>query len=126
VRSCASPNCLNNAAPKKNYCPTCISRRWRAANPEMAAYNNLKTNAKRRGIGFFLTFEEFYQWAWETMYMALRGIDAEDMTIDRKKPHLGYRAGNLQMLTNRENARKGKREAWIPVRQTKEEAGTPF
>jgi hypothetical protein len=100
---------------------------WRAANPELSAYLDLRSNAKRRRVGFFLTFEEFYYWAWDNLYMILKGKGADDMTIDRKEPKLGYRIGNLQMLTNSENVRKYKRgECWVSVRESKEQAGTPF
>lgn len=116
-----------NEIRKGTKCDACYKRRWREANQERAVYNCLKSNAKRRGVGFFISFQEFVSFIVDTAYIRLRGTSADSLTIDRKDPRLGYRAGNLQILTLSENVKKYKRgEAWMPVKQSKEDAGTPF
>lgn len=92
----------------------------------MAVYSAKREDARKRKIGFFITFEEFVKFIVDTEYMLRKGRRKFDLTIDRVIPQLGYRAGNLQILTNQENARKGAKETWGAIRQTKEQAGTPF
>lgn len=118
--------CGNKAREGKTECNTCNKRRWRENNPIMAVYTAKRDDARKRRIGFFITFEEFVKFIVDTEYMLRRGRGKFDLTIDRIKPQLGYRAGNLQILTNQENARKGAKETWGAIRQTKEQAGTPF
>lgn len=112
---------------RKEHCETCHKRRWRENNPVQAVYSDLRSNARRRGVGFFITFGEFVDFIVDTAYMRFKGRFPKDLTIDRKIPKLGYRAGNLQILPNEDNVRKYRNgEAWEPVKQTKEDAGTPF
>lgn len=93
----------------------------------MAVYVQNRDNAKRRGIKFLLTFEEFVREIVNTEYMQRRGIYPNDLTIDRKIAALGYRAGNLQVIPNWQNLKKYKQgEAWTPQKQSKDDSGTPF
>lgn len=98
-----------NPANHGRHCKTCISRRYRTRNPVRAAYNALKQNATRREIIFTITYEYFAQWCRRSDYMAGKGRTKESYTIDREKNELGYVPGNLQVLTNSQNARKGNR-----------------
>lgn len=126
VKRCATRTCLNDAKSGE-YCWKCAKRRWREENPEKSTFANLRSNSKRRRVGFFLSFEEFVKFVVDTSYMRFKGTGKFDMTIDRKKPKLGYRAGNIQVLPNIQNVMKYHRgEAWSPEKQSKEEAGTPF
>jgi hypothetical protein len=75
-------------------------------NPVMYAYHNLKTNAKRRGHKFALTFEYFVKWCKETNYIDTKGRTSKAATIDRIIDELGYVDGNIQVLTLAENIRK--------------------
>jgi hypothetical protein len=123
--------CGNECKGTKNDCDKCYQRMWRAKNPERSVFNHLKNSAQRRRVGFFLIFEEFFDWLTGTeegkLYMKYKGREAENLSIDRKRPELGYRAGNLQVLTVSQNTKKFKAgECWPIQGQTKEEAGTPF
>lgn len=106
-KRCASPTCLNDAAPGRRICYKCKQRKFRERDEERAAYHNNKANSKRRGIHNDLTLEQFRTFVGANGYMQTKGIDADSMTIDRKIPELGYTDGNLQLLTLADNARKG-------------------
>lgn len=91
-------------------CYKCRKRLYRERNPAKDAYNNLRNSAKRRGIEFSITFEYFKEFAAKYDYINKRGQSATALTVDRKKPHLGYVVGNLSVITNSENVAKGNRE----------------
>lgn len=79
---------------------------WRERNPVRAAYLNLKSNAKRRGKQFELTFEEFEEFAVSTSYIAKKGRRKHSMHIDRIDENIGYTRSNIQPLQNGQNVRK--------------------
>lgn len=85
---------------------------WRRNNPFKYAYQTLKDNAKRREKGFSLTLDEFKGFCLETGYMVLKGINAEDATIDRIDESKGYELGNIRLLTVQDNAAR----RWHPNR----------
>jgi hypothetical protein len=88
------------------YCGSCRAKREKAHDLEAWAYRKLKSNAKRRGIFFDLTVEQFKAFCYKTQILLGRGIYADSYHVDRIRDELGYTAGNLQKLTNRENAQK--------------------
>jgi len=93
------------------------------------AYQNLKVSARKRGIGFFLTFEWFKDFIMGTDYLTSKGRNREGLTIDRKERHLGYAEGNLAVIPNIDNIKKYHREERFKkytFLDTKESAGTPF
>jgi hypothetical protein len=106
--ACKTKYC-KNVANHGTYCKTCISRRFRSRNPMKAAYNALRANAARRGHEFTITYEYFARWCRRSDYMAGKGRTKESYTIDRKDNRVGYVPGNLQVLTNSDNASKGNR-----------------
>jgi hypothetical protein len=69
-KRCKTPGCRNKRALHRSVCHKCASRKYRENNPMRASYQHLKDNAKRRGIYFDLTFEEFVQFCYETDYIA--------------------------------------------------------
>jgi hypothetical protein len=70
------------------------------------AFKDLRSNAKRRGIAFDLTLEEFVMLCDATGYMDSRGRQADDKSIDRIIPSLGYTLSNLRVIRVAENSRK--------------------
>jgi len=81
-------------------------RRYRKNNPIQDSYQNLKSNAKRRGIEFTISFEYFKKFAIETEYIFGKGRSRNSYTIDRIDPTKGYIEGNIQVLENHENVKK--------------------
>ena len=82
---------------------TIYNQGWRKRNPLKYSYLNLKSNAKRRGKGFNLTFEEFCEFAIKTQYIARKGRYKQHLHIDRIDESKGYTKENIQTLTNTEN-----------------------
>lgn len=104
--NCETQNCNNKIIVGKK-CSSCRCFETRKKDPEKYAYNNLKSNAKKRNIVFELTIEEFCQFCIETNYIIGKGKTKLSLTIDRKNNDIGYILSNLRVLTNSENSSKG-------------------
>lgn len=101
---CISWRCRRRAAKKKSgRCETCASRLYRLRNDDRYAYHNLRSSARKRGIGFELSFEDFMEFCAVTGYLEARGKDPTSLTIDRIKTSLPYGVGNLRILTYNDN-----------------------
>lgn len=68
-------------------------------HPEMYAYRQVKESARKRGIPFKLTFEEFKEFDRQTGYVESKGKSSEDLTIDRIDSAGAYEMGNIRALT---------------------------
>lgn len=104
-------NCIIDGCKRKKgngrYCHTCHARKVNQKHPLSRIYRNLKSNAKRRGKHFSLTPTYFKQFVLANGYLQGRGRTAQSLSIDCIKNHLGYREGNIQILTLSANASKG-------------------
>lgn len=89
-------------------CNTCRDRAWRAAHPENHLWKNLKASARKRGLPFNLTLEEFMEFCRENNFVARVGRGSDDATVDRRDPREGYSKANLRVLSGEENARLGR------------------
>ncbi len=105
-RVCDTPNCYRTPQPSRKKCETCRSRIRRELYPVKDTYYNLRSNAKRRGIEFSITLQEWEQFCIDTNYIELRGVHGDDLTVDRKKVWLGYTISNMQVLTKKANTKK--------------------
>lgn len=103
---CSIKYCSRKRAKGRKICCTHYSRQWREKNPIRDAYNNLKSNAKRRKKVFDLTFEEFKEFAVKTEYLDKKGRSATGYHVDRIREEDGYTRDNIQVLTNSENIKK--------------------
>jgi hypothetical protein len=83
-----------------------VKRKYKQKYPERYAYSILKNNAKRRGKIFTISYEYFLKFVIKHEYIAGKGITKHGLHIDRKKEHLGYIEGNLQVLSNTANIKK--------------------
>lgn len=70
------------------------------------AFQKLRSNAKRRGKEFDLTFDQFQQFCVKTEYLVGRGRTRTGFHIDRIRDDRGYTMDNIQVLTNTENITK--------------------
>ena len=88
-----------------------VDRQWKEANPKRDAYRNQKSNAKRRGVEFLLTFEEWRDW-WGKDF-AGRGSAKGRLVMARYGDKGPYQLGNIKKITCSENAREsnGRRES---------------
>jgi hypothetical protein len=80
-----------------------------------SAFTILRTNAKRRGIYFDLTPEQFTNFALSNKLFNKDGTRRTNYTVDRIKSELGYTDGNLQVLTTSENSRKKYVDYWYKM-----------
>ena len=103
---CIVEGCGRTKPKRGNICNRCMMSRWRANNPERAAFNHLKESAKRRRIAFRLTLEEFSAWGHKNGYFDGRGRTAHCLHVDRIRQDGAYEIGNIQTLTCRENSVK--------------------
>jgi len=74
------------------------------------AFANLRGNAKRRGLEFALTLDDFRAFSDATGYLVGRGTSKFSLSIDRIDARLGYRLDNIRVLTLSENSTKGNQE----------------
>jgi len=103
---CIGHACWNAPSGKQNWCSTCKKRRFRLAHPIRNSYNNLKTNAKRRGKVFELTFEQFREFAIKNKYVENTGKTAGSYSIDRERNEEGYTADNIRVMSLADNTIK--------------------
>lgn len=116
---CAEKYCKRPRSKRGRLCYKHEHQRRKYNNPYLYWYGVNRRNANRRakkagnGKFWYVTFEYFCEFCYETGYLILKGRGAEDMTLDCIKNELGYVDGNLQLLKNYENASKGtKKVTW--------------
>jgi len=98
---------------KTKTCGTCKTKRYRQRNPIRYAYHTHKDNAKRRGIEFSLTFEQFKAFAVEYNLIVNKGKTKQSLTIDRIDCNRGYMIDNIQAMSLSDNSTKGNYEKKI-------------
>ena len=101
-------------------------REWRENNKIQASYLILKAHAKERGIEFSLSKEYWGKFCEETEYHLLKGIGKNDLTVDRKDPRMGYVEGNIQILTMKQNRRKGFTDMKLLKESVEKDNDCPF
>ena len=115
---CLTKNCLGNATKHRRVCSKCRSAMDAENNPLTYSYRKWKSNAKRRGIPFDVTLEQYKEFCNRTGYLVGRGMGANHLTIDRIVNHLGYTYSNIECVTKSENVkrqRKGISGLSIPI-----------
>lgn len=87
-------------------------------NPAYYVFETVRASARKRGIDFKLTFEEFQEFDRQTGYVASVGRESESLTIDRIDTTKGYQLNNIRALTYKENVSKklnGLTEPYEPI-----------
>lgn len=107
TRKCTTKHCRNIAAKRRTICYKCITAKYKEKNPVKYAYYVLRNNAKRRGVAFELTFDEFSEFCVKYDYLAGKGRKKESYSIDRRDNTIGYLKSNIRVMTLGENSRKG-------------------
>ena len=87
-----------------------MSQAWKAAHPKQIAYATQKSGAKRRGIPFLFTLDEWIKW-WGDDY-DLRGVTRYDICMARKGDTGPYEIGNVSKLTNYQNDQDREARRW--------------
>lgn len=105
---CCAYGCGNKPNPRKGgLCDKHYARRRRELNPVGVRYSQAKQKAKARGIGWYITIDEFKAFCERTGYLLKKGYRGQNATLDRRCNVHGYHIWNLQILSNRANASKG-------------------
>lgn len=105
---CCAYNCSNEPEKKKGgLCHKHYHRKIRLEDPVLARYQDFRSNAKKRNKKFSITLAEFRDFCKRTGYIITKGNRGQNATIDRIRNHEGYHIGNIQLLTNKQNASKG-------------------
>lgn len=111
-QTCESPRCQQPKARQNGYllryCWRCKSRLLKLNHPATYFLNSLRHSARKRGLSFTLTVEQFREFCDRTGFLALKGKKENDATIDRIDWNRGYEADNIQMLSHGLNSRQGK------------------
>jgi hypothetical protein len=79
-------------------------RQWQEANPKRYAYLVHRKTAKKRGIGFLLTFEEWCDWWGEDF--ANRGNTKGKLVMARFGDEGPYALSNIKKILHSENVRE--------------------
>lgn len=90
-------------AQRKLKCVTCQSRLKRLRHDDRYAYENLKSSARKRRIGFNLSFEDFMEFCCVTGYLENRGKEPHSASIDRIHTDRPYEIGNLRLMSYADN-----------------------
>lgn len=104
--------CKNTQCPKWSpvstaQCRTCITKRYKSKYPLKYKLQTLKDNAKRRGIFFAISYDEFVTFVNENIdKFDLRGRTKMSFHIDRIDETRGYTIDNIQLITNIDNVKK--------------------
>jgi hypothetical protein len=106
---CKTKTCRKKV--KGGHCSACRARKARERDPVKAAFYNKRNNAKRDGIPFTLTLEQWRELCYEYKFYKSKKHSGKSFSIDRidPDPSIGYVPGNVQCMTVAENASKGKR-----------------
>lgn len=71
-------------------------------------FHNLKSNAKKRGKFFALSYQDFIKviTAYGKPVLTDRGRKSKSISFDRIDPERGYEPGNVQIISLGENVRR--------------------
>ena len=111
---CQSRYCRNDAIIGRKWCPKCRSRQYKERHPLRYYFNLLRCHAYRRKKHFSLSFECYAKAVTEANFTEeLRGRTKCCYSIDAIDPKLGYRDGNIQVLSISDNASKKDNPDWM-------------
>jgi len=101
---CVSFRCRRKARDDRFRCHTCESRLRRLGDPLYYAFQNLKSSARKRGIQFLLTRDEFADFCKKYGYLEKKGKEPASLTVDRWPDTRGpYSKDNIRPLGYADN-----------------------
>lgn len=103
-RVCVSWGCKRRAEKTKKRCSTCRSRLYRLRNPMRYAFYQVKESARKRNIGFELTFPQFEMFCKSTGYVDGKGQKPDSLTIDRIRTNEPYSWHNIRIMSHADNS----------------------
>jgi hypothetical protein len=103
---CVALHCRKSAGKNTKWCYKHNRQHQKINNPSRYFFDHLRQNAKRRGIDFKWSIEEFREFCKETGYLEKKGREKTAYSIDRIDPTKPYQKDNVQVLTVGMNSRK--------------------
>lgn len=100
---CAVYRCRRPRADRRVVCNTCKCRLFRLKRPDYYAWVCLEASARKRGIGFEITFEQFQEFCVRTDYLQTKGKHPDSSSINRKKHWLPYTIDNIEIMSIHDN-----------------------
>lgn len=105
---CCAYGCYNKPIAKKGgLCHKHYKRLLKERDPVSVRYDRFKAKSKQRGIENSVTLEQFRKFCIDNDYIIKKGRRGMNATIDRRCNVHGYHIWNMQILTQRQNSRKG-------------------
>lgn len=104
-------------------------RQWRLDNPIADCLHRNKSHAKQRGIEWHIDELQWWVFCLATNYHKLKGIGANDLSLDRIQAWRGYEFDNIQILTLSQNTLKKMKvdaKEKMKNRKSNKEPGDPF
>lgn len=105
---CNTISCSNYTLENRVLCPKCRSKEYKRKYPLHYWFNILRSNARRRGKKFTLSFCEFEMFCKKTGYIEKKGKTATSLSIDRINPMRGYTKENIRAISLSDNTRLAK------------------
>ncbi len=100
----------NRKPAKHRLCAMHAKELSRLRNPIKTTFVEKRSNAKRRGVAWTLTLEQYTEVVMQQEYMDNRGHERHCLHLDRIDHTRGYEVSNLQIITCAENVAKGNKE----------------
>ena len=123
VKYCRKTKAKNGDGRYQSICSRHKSRQLKERHPETYVLNQIRGRARKKGIPFSLTIEEFRQFCKETGCLKNRGKEPHCDTIDRINHDDGYHIWNIQVKEFMENSTNGHT---VPGQATKQNARGPY
>lgn len=99
--------------------PITYSNIQNAGSPQSGYYQQMR-NALTRGIGWEITFPEWWRVWQESGHWDARGRGASNYCMSRERDEGPYRLGNVKIITNLDNTRSGQTKFLRKVKQRDE------
>ena len=98
---CSTPYCRNRTErcgkSHRKKCPKCRAKDYKKKHPFRYYFNAHKCNAKRRGIPWHLSFEEFQQ-IWKQSGKWKQKLSGQLWEMHRLDPDKGYKINNIVII----------------------------
>lgn len=95
-----------SASPRTQLCSKHAMQVWRIECRLKAVFSACKDKARRRGIPWTISEEQFTRFCERNQYLERRGRKVGSFHIDRRDPLKGYVPGNIRILSVSENCAK--------------------
>lgn len=104
--TCSTKRCRRTPREGGRFCYRCEHQNRIKKNPIKYYYGVARRNAKRRGVPFLLTLEEYTEFVNRNGYMEMKGRDKYSLCMDRIDNNKPYQVDNIRAITMQANSWK--------------------